>query len=84
MQRRATEKYHKPDARSSVVRGLGTTRSTVSDYFKFTVFCLLLVVPVYAIVHSAIYGNWIIMVIDALLVPIGFIHGVLLIFGVLV
>ena len=60
MQRRVTERYYKPDARSSIVRGLDPTRSTVTDYFKFTVFCLLLVVPVYAIVHSAINGNWII------------------------
>ena len=83
IQRRTTERYYKPDVRSSAVSGLDSHSLTLSDSLKFAIFCILLIVPIYAIVHSAINGNWIIMIIDALLVPVGFVHGVLLILGVL-
>jgi len=56
------------------------TRS-VADYIKFIFFCMLLIIPVYAIAKSAIKHDWIMMIIDALLVPVGFVHGVLLFFG---
>lgn len=57
-------------------------KTPVSDYLKFIFYCALLIIPVYAIVNSALNGNWLIMVIDILLVPVGFIHGVLLLFGI--
>ena len=55
---------------------------TVVNYFKFVVFSILLIVPVYAITDSVINHNWIMVIIDALLVPVGFVHGVLLLFGI--
>lgn len=51
------------------------------DILRFLVFCLLLAVPVYAIALSAIRHDWMMMIIDALIVPVGFVHGLLLIFG---
>ena len=51
------------------------------DILKLLVFCLLLAVPVYAIALSAIRHDWTMMIIDALLVPVGFVHGLLLLFG---
>ena len=56
--------------------------TTWHDYLKFVVFVVMLLVPLYAIAHSAVNHNWIMMVIDALFVPVGFVHGVLLLFGV--
>lgn len=53
------------------------------DYIKFAFFCMLLIVPIYAIAVSAIRHDWVMMIIDALLVPIGFVHGILLFFGYL-
>ena len=53
----------------------------VADYLKFVVFCALLIVPIYAIAKSAIKHDWIMMIIDALLVPVGFVHGLLMLFG---
>jgi len=52
------------------------------DYIKFIFFCFLLVVPVYAITKSAIKHDWTMMIIDAVLVPVGFVHGLLMLFGV--
>ena len=52
------------------------------DYFKLAFYCILLIVPVYAIVRSAIKQDWLMMMIDALLVPVGLVHGLLLIFGI--
>ena len=57
------------------------SKFSLFDYFKFVFYCTLLIVPVYAIVRSAIKHDWLMMVIDALLVPVGFVHGILLIFG---
>jgi len=54
---------------------------SIVDYIKFAFFCMLLIVPVYAIAKSAIKHDWLMMMIDALLVPVGFVHGVLLFFG---
>lgn len=51
------------------------------DYLKFMFFCTLLIVPLYAITDSVINHNWIMVIIDALLVPVGFVHGLLLLFG---
>ncbi len=52
------------------------------DYFKFVVYCLLLVVPIYAIVISVLHHNWVMVAIDVLIVPLGFVHGLLLLFGI--
>ncbi len=57
------------------------TALSVFDYFKFVLFCVLLIVPLYAIVKSAIKHDWMMMIIDALLVPVGFVHGLLMLFG---
>ena len=51
------------------------------DYFRFAFYCILLAVPIYAITISIIRHNWIMVIIDALIVPIGFVHGLLLLFG---
>lgn len=51
------------------------------DYIKFMFFCTLLIVPLYAIADSVINRNWIMVIVDALLVPVGFVHGLLLLFG---
>ena len=53
----------------------------IINYIKFVFYCFLLVMPVYAIAVSAIKHDWLMVAIDALLVPVGFVHGLLLIFG---
>ena len=55
---------------------------SVVDVVQFMFLSMLLIIPIYAIVDSVINRNWIMVIIDALLVPVGFIHGVLLLFGV--
>ena len=64
------------------VSNLNVDEVRISDYLKFAFFCMLLIIPLYAIIRSAINNDWLMMVIDALLVPIGFIHGLLLLAGV--
>ena len=56
-------------------------RSSLIDYISFVVLCFLLFVPAYAIAKSAIKRDWIMVAIDALLVPVGFVHGLLMLFG---
>ena len=51
------------------------------DSFRLLLFCLMLLIPVYAISVSVINNDWIMVAIDTLLVPIGFVHGLLLLFG---
>ena len=51
------------------------------DYLKFMFFCTLLIIPLYAITNSVMNQNWVMVIIDALLVPVGFVHGLLLLFG---
>ena len=55
---------------------------SVVDVVQFMFLSVLLIIPIYAIIDSVINRNWIMVIIDALLVPVGFIHGVLLLFGV--
>lgn len=55
----------------------------VIDYFKFVFFCFLLIVPVYAIVTSAMNQDWTMMIIDIVFIPVGLIHGLLLLLGAL-
>ena len=57
-------------------------KSSLSGYFLLSIYLALLIVPVYAIVMSAIKQDWLMMVIDTLLIPVGFIHGLLMLFGV--
>ncbi len=51
------------------------------DYLKFAFYCMLLAVPLYAISISIIRHDWVMVFIDALIVPVGFVHGLLLLFG---
>lgn len=53
----------------------------LKDYLKFAIFCMLLAVPLYAITKSILKHDWVMVIIDALIVPIGFVHGLLLFFG---
>lgn len=69
-------------ARVSRYSSMVLSRSLLSDYMKFIFYFLLLVIPVYAIVRSVIDQNWLMVIIDILLIPVGFIHGLLLLFGV--
>lgn len=56
-------------------------RASLYDYLRFVVYCMLLAVPLYAITISVLKHDWIMVVIDALIVPVGFVHGLLLLFG---
>ena len=51
------------------------------DYIKFAFYCMLLAVPLYAITISILNHDWVMVIIDALIVPVGFVHGLLLFFG---
>jgi hypothetical protein len=55
--------------------------NSVKDYFRFAFYCMLLAVPLYAITMSILKHDWIMVVIDALIVPVGFVHGILLLLG---
>ena len=57
-------------------------KASVGGYFLLSFYLALLIVPVYAIVMSAIKQDWLMMIIDTLLIPVGFIHGLLMLFGV--
>ena len=52
------------------------------NFSKLAFFSILLIVPIYAITDSVINQNWIMAIIDILLVPVGFVHGLLLLFGI--
>ena len=54
---------------------------TMADHLAFVFYCFLLCIPAYAIVISAIKQNWLMVVIDVILVPVGFVHGIFLLFG---
>ncbi len=58
------------------------SKFSLLEYFKFIFYCMLLLVPIYAIAISAMKRDWLMMMIDALLVPVGFVHGLLLLFGI--
>jgi len=59
----------------------GSLVGFLGDYFRFAFYCILLAVPLYAITVSIMRNNWIMVIIDALIVPVGFVHGLLLLFG---
>jgi len=50
------------------------------DYIKFVFLSFFLIVPIYAIAKSAMKHDWIMMMVDALLIPVGFLHGLLMFF----
>ena len=54
---------------------------SVCDYARFVFYCLLLIIPAYAITKSAIAHDWIMMILDLLLIPIGFVHGLSMLLG---
>jgi hypothetical protein len=58
-----------------------STKAFWKDCFKFVIYCLLLIVPLYAITVSVLKHDWVMVIIDALIVPVGFVHGLLLLFG---
>ena len=55
---------------------------TVLEHFLFMFYCFLLCVPAYAIVISVINQDWLMVIVDVLLVPVGFVHGLLMLFGI--
>ena len=55
--------------------------SILYEYPTFVFYCMLLIVPLYAIAKSAINQNWFMMVVDILLLPVGFVHGIFMLFG---
>ncbi len=60
-----------------------TINGVLIDYFKFAIYCLMLAVPLYAVAVSILEHNWLMAFIDALIVPVGFVHGLLLLFELL-
>jgi len=60
---------------------LASIKNTWRDYFRFAIYCALLAVPLYAITKSILKHDWVMVIIDALIVPVGFVHGLLLLFG---
>jgi hypothetical protein len=75
-----TKKYGRTAANDDLIASSVKDYSLI-NYLKFAFYCMMLIVPIYAIAISAINHDWIMMIIDALLVPVGFVHGLLLIFG---
>jgi hypothetical protein len=59
------------------------SKQCLKSYLVFVFYCTLLMVPLYAITMSVIKHDWIMVIIDALIVPIGFVHGILLLTGLL-
>ena len=57
-------------------------KAFLGGYFLLSIYLALLIIPVYAIVKSAMRHDWLMMIIDILLIPVGFIHGILMLFGV--
>ena len=54
---------------------------SVRDYARFVFYCLLLIIPAYAIIKSAIAHDWIMIILDLLIIPVGFVHGLFMILG---
>ena len=72
------------DRENQGVQLLNSFTAPIKDYFKFAFYCMLLAVPLYAITVSVMKNDWIMVIVDALIVPVGFVHGLLLIFGFVV
>ena len=78
LRRRKTDYQSEEDVLASGV----IVRDRVQDYFKFVIYCLFLAVPLYAITMSIIKRDWVMGFIDALIVPVGFMHGLLMLLGI--
>jgi energy-converting hydrogenase Eha subunit H len=71
-------------SRLTLLPGLAClSKACCSDYLKFALYCAMLMIPLYAIIVSALKHNWIMVIIDALLIPVGFVHGLLLLSGLI-
>lgn len=73
------ESFVKNNARAIAIQN--TSSGSLRDYIKFVFYCMLLAVPLYAITTSILKRDWVMVIIDALIVPVGFVHGLLLLFG---
>ncbi len=73
------ERFVKNNTRAIAIQN--PARVSLRDYIKFVFYCMLLVVPLYAITTSILKHDWVMVIIDALIVPVGFVHGLLLLFG---
>lgn len=74
------EKSRQSDLLSNnLTQGAGS--DSLRDYFKFALYSMLLLVPLYAITKSILKQDWVMVIIDALIVPVGFVHGLLILFG---
>lgn len=83
MSRRTRQTDVAPDMNADTGGRDKNQATTWRDYIRFVVFVIMLLVPVYAIAKSAINHDWIMMIIDALFVPVGFVHGLLLLSGII-
>ncbi|MDT8282796.1 MAG: hypothetical protein RQ982_08300 [Gammaproteobacteria bacterium] len=52
-------------------------------YLEFAFYCVMLIVPLYATLTSVLENDWVMVIIDVLFIPVGFVHGVLLLTGAL-
>jgi hypothetical protein len=59
------------------------SKENLRNVMKFVLYCTMLIVPLYAITMSVIKHDWLMVMIDALIVPIGFVHGILLLTGLI-
>ena len=59
------------------------SKQCFKNYLIFVFYCTLLAVPIYAITMSVLKHDWIMVIIDALIVPIGFVHGILMLTGLI-
>lgn len=78
-------KYDKKQDSDTTSSGIFSQRSLLAlrDCLSFVFFCFLLCVPVYAIARSAMNHDWVMMMLDALLVPVGFVHGLLMLLDII-
>ena len=83
MMRRCRKSDRAYDVDMSISREKDEVPSSISvhEYARFVFYCLLLIIPAYAITKSAIAHDWIMMILDLLLIPVGFVHGLIILFG---
>ena len=72
-------RYSEVDVQSVLLQE--PSSGSIRDYFKFAFYCILLAVPLYAITMSILKQDWVMVFVDALIVPVGFVHGLLLLLG---
>ena len=76
------QQVNEQDGYADDVALLGRLKDYMGGYLLLSVYLALLIIPVYAIVNSAIRRDWLMMIIDTLLIPVGFIHGILMLLGI--